>query len=87
MEANHEDRNLGPQPLDGILAEWEIANSDLVEASAAQLTHKQVQKGRKGRRLTVNLQRKIAAALNAACKARQIEREYRVEELFSYRGH
>jgi hypothetical protein len=87
MEETTEDRDLGPQPLDGILEDLGFSNSDLVEASTEQLTHKQVQKGRKGRRLTANLQRKIATALNAACESRQIERSVRAGDLFTYRGH
>ncbi|MCB1228754.1 MAG: hypothetical protein KDN19_00715 [Verrucomicrobiae bacterium] len=76
------DRNHGPQPLDAILTELGIDNHELVAASTEQLTHKQVQKGRKGRQLTANLQRKIANALNALSQ----DRQFRVDELFSYRG-
>lgn len=82
MEPTTPDRNHGPQPLDAILTELGIDNHELVAASTEQLTHKQVQKGRKGRQLTSNLQRKIANALNALSG----ERKYRVDELFNYRG-
>ncbi len=82
MDTPSPDRNHGPQPLDAILTERGIDNHELVAASTEQLTHKQVQKGRKGRQLTPNLQRKIAHALNALCK----DRKYRVEDLFNYRG-
>ena len=86
MDAPSPERNLGPQPLDSLLTELEIDNHDLVEASTEQLTHKQVQKARKGRRLTANLQRKVANALNAACQARGREGNYRPADLFNYRG-
>lgn len=65
MEATP-DRDFGPQPLDAILAELGLENHALVAASTEQLTHKQVQKARKGRYVTINIQRKILKALNAA---------------------
>ena len=58
-------RDLGPQPLDVILDEIGLSNHQLVALSTEQLTHKQVQKARKGRRISVNIQRKILKALNA----------------------
>jgi len=57
---------LGVQPLDAIMEEQGLKNHDLVAASMEGLTHKQVQKGRKGRRLTRNIQDKIVLALSAA---------------------
>ena len=75
--------NLDCQPLDHILDELNLANSDLVAASTEQLTHKQVNKGRKGRRLTANVQQKIVKALNAV----QSERKFSAEDLFTYGGH
>lgn len=70
----------GPQPLDEFLRAREIKNHDLVAASADGLTHKQVQKGRKGRFLTPRIRQKIAFALSTAagepCKP---------EQLFNYR--
>jgi len=58
-------KDLGPQPLDVILDEIGLSNHQLVALSTEQLTHKQVQKARKGRRISVNIQRKILRALNA----------------------
>ena len=75
------DHNLGPQPLDEILNELGVENSALVAASTEQLTHKQVQKGRRGRRLTGNIQRKIVTALNTL----HPERHFSVGDLFNYR--
>jgi hypothetical protein len=54
------------QPLDQIMESRCLKNDDLVSASIEQLTHKQVQKVRKGRRVTSNIQGKIIRALNAA---------------------
>ena len=42
-----------------------ISNADLVKASTEQLSFKMVQKGRRGRRLTPNMQSKILTALLA----------------------
>ena len=71
---------LGPQPLDKIMEDLELKNHDLVAASDAGLTHKQVQKGRKGRRLTRNLQDKIIAALSLATG-----NTYARTDLFNYK--
>ena len=76
------DRDLGVQPLDGILDEWGFSNSDLVEASTDQLTHKQVQKSRKGRRVTPNIQGKVLNALNTLTADQG--KVYRQRDLFDY---
>lgn len=68
---------LGVQPLDKIMDELELKNHDLVAVSADGLTHKQVQKGRKGRRLTRNVQNKIVAALSRAAN-----QEFSASDLF-----
>ena len=59
-------RDLGLQPLDAILDEIGLNNHQLVALSTEQLTHKQVQKARKGKRISVNIQRKILRARNAS---------------------
>ena len=71
----------GLQPLDEVLTRLNLRSHDLVAASADHLTHKEVQKGRKGRRLTANLQGKIARALSAATGA-----AYSPQDLFNYEG-
>ena len=71
---------LGVQPLDKIMEERGLKNHDVVASSKDGLTHKQVQKGRKGRRLTRNIQDKIVAAISAATKE-----TYKVNQLFNYR--
>ena len=58
------EKEFGLQPLDVVMIKWKLTNNDLVNASTQQLTHKMVAKGRKGRRLTMNVQNKILAALN-----------------------
>ena len=82
--ANEENvMNVGVQPLDAIMTEREIKNHDLVAAMPPGfLTHKQVQKARKGRRLTTNMQDKIFEAVNAFVEPDT----YSFEQLFNYRG-
>ena len=62
-------REHGTQPLDALMTRWRLSNHDLVKAAAisfAQLNHKQVQKGRKGRRLTLKMMQKLTRGLNDA---------------------
>jgi len=83
-------RDHGPQPFDVLMDRWKLTNHQLVEASPEQLNHKQVQKARKGRQLTLHLMQKIARALNIAIferleKAQQeVFVEYLHRQLFNY---
>ena len=70
----------GPQPLDALLIELKLKNSDLVEKSTEQLSHKVVSKARKGRLLTINAKHKILNALNAA----QSQKTYKLLDIFNY---
>ena len=86
-----EDENeLGPQPLIAVMERWELENHDLVEASPEQLTHKQVQRAKAGRRLTLKMMMKVARALNIAIWERldagkkEKFTEYLHKNLFSY---
>lgn len=75
--------NVGIQPLDTIMMENGITNHDLVAAAPPGfITHKQVQKARKGRRLTMHIQDKILEAMNA-CSGPD---RYAFADLFNYRG-
>ncbi len=81
------DRDFGPQPLDALLRELGLENHDLVAASPSQLTHKQVQKARKGRYVTANIQRKVLEALAAAPRGEgEKPPVFRLEDLFNYRA-
>lgn len=80
-DSNRDILDLGQQPLEQIMIELGLQNHDLVAASTEQLTHKMVQKGRKGRRLTRNIQEKILRALNKASG-----RTFLTNQLFNYRG-
>jgi hypothetical protein len=86
MEEEEIERNMGVQPLEGILTELALGNHDLVSASTEPITHKAVQRARKGRRLTPHMQRRIAQALNHALRlqGRTVEREWGVSDLFTY---
>lgn len=77
-----EIRDLGPQPLDGLMRARGMENHVLVEASGSALTHKQVQRARRGRRLTWHMQKKVAEAWVRASGTAE-----GVGELFTYRGH
>lgn len=52
-----------PRPLESLMTQLNLTNHDLVAASTEQLTHKMVAKGRKGKKLTPNIQHKIWSAL------------------------
>lgn len=69
-----------PQPLDTLMNHHGITNAQLVDASTEQLSFKMVQKGRKGRRLTPNVQDKILNAILKVKPTLQIRRR----DLFRY---
>lgn len=75
-----QELELGVQPLDAVMEELGLKNHDLVAASKDGLTHKQVQKGRKGRRLTRNIQDKIVSSISSSTGT-----TYKIEQLFNYR--
>jgi len=80
------ERNLGVQPLDALLTRLGLGNHDLVAASREPLTHKAVQRARKGRRLTVHMQRRIAESLTraAAASGQAPESPWTCADLFTY---
>ena len=88
--ADKEERDLGIQPLDGMMKEWGIENHDMVEVSTEQLTHKQVQKARMGRRLTLKLMQKVTRAFNVVIwyrlndEQKEAFDEYLHKRLFNY---
>lgn len=69
---------------------WNLNNHQLVEDSPEQLTHKQIQRAKTGRRLTLRMMMKVARSLNIAIWNRlpKAEKETFVEylhkDLFSY---
>lgn len=81
--ANPSGMDVGIQPLDAIMSRHQWSNHDLVVCSPDDLTHKVIQKGRKGRRITRRAQQKILLAVNRAAAGTA---QFTVEELFNYRG-
>ncbi|MAB60766.1 MAG: hypothetical protein CMO46_09560 [Verrucomicrobiales bacterium] len=71
----------GIQPLDRLMSDAELRNNDLVSISQEGLTHKQVSKGRKGRKITKKLQLKILSAWNQL-----MSENLDLDDLFNYRG-
>jgi hypothetical protein len=73
------ERNLGEQPIAGIMRELNLKPHDLVAVSSVEMTHKMVSRACKGRRLTLNTQSKILAALNRATG-----KTFSLRDLFNY---
>ena len=72
--------SLGLQPLDALMAKHGLTNHALVAASTEQLSHKVVQKARKGRRLTPRAKNKILEALQSVLP----EEKFAHRDLFNY---
>ena len=87
---NTDENDLGLQPLDRMMEEWKISNHKLVEVSTEQLTHKQVQRARSGRRLTLKMMMKVTRAFNVTIwhdlnkEEKEAYFEYGWKHLFSY---
>ena len=86
----NDEREHGAQPLDALMTAWGLGNHELVDASTEQLTHKQVQRARTGRTLTLHMMQKATRALNIAIwyrltkEERESYFEYLHKHLFSY---
>ena len=85
-EAEAPSKIHGPQPLDAIMTEHGLDNHALVAASIEPLTHKAIQRARKGRHLTPHMRVRVAAALNRAVKSKgvELEHEFGPSDLFTY---
>ena len=77
--SNDIERNLGEQPIAGILAAHKLKPHDLVATSTEPMTHKMVGRACKGRRLTANAQGKVLRALNKVTG-----KSYSIPDLFNY---
>ena len=73
------ERNLGEQPIARIMREHNLKPHDLVAVSPVEMNHKMVSRACKGRRLTLNTQSKVLAALNRATG-----KQYALRDLFNY---
>ena len=77
-------REMGVQPIDGVMTEHGLKNHDVMDMNRGSLTHKHISKARKGRRLTPKLKVRVTTALNAALKKRGIEHQFVPKDLFNY---
>ena len=83
-------RELGTQPLEPLMERWQLTNHRLVADSPEQLNHKQIQRAKTGRRLTLKMMMKVARSLNIAIWNRLPENdretfvEYLHKDLFNY---
>lgn len=92
MSEDHDpdQREFGDQPLQQLLKDWGLSHHLLVESSPEQLTHKQVQRATKGRKLTLKMRQKITRTLNLATWGRLTDEEreqfteYLPKHLFNY---
>jgi len=73
------EKDLGLQPIAGLMIEHGLKPNDLVRNSTEQLTHKMVSRAVKGRRLTPNIKHKILNAMNKAAR-----KEHELKDLFNY---
>ena len=76
---NDTERDLGPQPIEGVLDKHGLSHHDVVAASTEQITHKMVTRACKGRKLSRRVQLKIRDSVNAAT-----EENYTLKDLFTY---
>lgn len=72
-------RDLGEQPIAGIMKDHNLKSHDLVNSSTEQVSYKMVSRAFKGRRLTPHIQSKILKALNQASG-----KNYTLKDLFNY---
>ncbi len=89
-----EERDLGIQPLDAMMDAWGITNNEIVDVSTEQITYKQIQRARKGRRLTLKMMQKVNRAFNVTIwyklndEQKEAYFEYMHKHLFNYaKGH
>jgi len=73
-------QQLGKQPLDALLQEHGLSNTDLVQNSGNQLTHKIVQKARNGHELAKKSQHKVLLAVQQSLPDEVLT----LKDLFSY---
>lgn len=85
-----EERDLGTQPIDGMIQAWGFCNNAMVDASTEQLTHKQIQRARNGRRLSLKMMQKVTRAFNVTIwyklsdEQKETYFEYMHKHLFNY---
>lgn len=83
-EPERHEMAMGVQPIDAIMTEHGLKNHDVMQMNRGGLTHKHVNKARKGRRLTPKIKVRVTEALNAALKQRGVEKQFVPKDLFNY---
>ena len=78
------ERNFGPQPLDAIMTEHGVDNHALVTLHGEGLTHKAVQRARKGRRLTPKMKVRVTETINKFFREAGKDLKFGVKQLFNY---
>ena len=76
---NDTEHDIGPQPVEGVLARHNLTHHDIVAASTEQITHKMVARACKGRKLSRRVQLKIVHAVNNVAG-----QDYKLKDLFTY---
>jgi hypothetical protein len=77
-------RDFGVQPIDAVMTEHGLKNHDVMQMNRGGLTHKNIAKARKGRRLTPKIKVRVTEALNAVLKQRGVEKQFVPKDLFNY---
>ena len=72
-------KDLGEQPIAGIISEKNLKSHDIVNASTEQVTYKMISRAVKGRRLSPKVQNKILRAINILTGNR-----YSLKDIFNY---
>jgi hypothetical protein len=80
------ERNLGTQPLDALMVQFGLTNHDIVAATNEPLTHKAIQRARKGRVLTQRTQRRVVEAMRKALAEKDSETSYSLADFFNYKS-
>ena len=83
---NATDRNMGIQPLDALMLQYGLTNHDIVAATTEPLTHKAVQRARKGRLLTQRTQRRVVEAAQRAIAQKDASKICVLADFFSYKA-
>ena len=82
-----QNMNAGVQPIDALMERAGLTNHDVSAAvPACHLTHKEVARARKGRRLTARTQRRVLVSLNACLQSHELP-PVEISGIFNYRGH
>ncbi|MDA3924720.1 MAG: hypothetical protein PF904_08490 [Kiritimatiellae bacterium] len=78
-EEKNLERNLGVQQLVAVMEKHNLKPHDLLEASRVPMTHKLVNRGCKGRRLTSRSKKVVLEALQIAT-----DHTYKMTDIFNY---